>query len=372
MNIDKKPTVCICGGGGLGHVIAATLANKGFKVNLLTSQPTSWNGLVEAVDPQGRHITGKLSRVADNPQELIPDSDLILLCLPGFLIQDTLCQIRSYLRSGAIVGSVVSSTGFFIMAQQSLPAHIGLFGFQRVPYIARVGEYGKTGQLLGYKKELRVAFKGIDDPIPLQQQLAAMFDLPIIVQKNFLEATLTNSNPILHPTRLYRLFGKYKSGTVYPKHYFFYDDWDDDTSKLLIGCDEEFQRTLDALPIVLDKVPTLLDYYESKDAQSLTKKIRSIQAFKGIKVAMLSQEQGYVPDFSNRYFQEDFPYGLLIIKSLAHLLNVKTPQIDTIIHWGQEMMGKEYLVNNRLEGQDIASSAALTPEILTSFITNTV
>ena len=29
-------TICICGGGGLGHTIAASLNHNGYQVNLLT------------------------------------------------------------------------------------------------------------------------------------------------------------------------------------------------------------------------------------------------------------------------------------------------------------------------------------------------
>ena len=31
--------ICICGGGGLGHVIAGVAAHKGFNVSILTRHP---------------------------------------------------------------------------------------------------------------------------------------------------------------------------------------------------------------------------------------------------------------------------------------------------------------------------------------------
>lgn len=35
--------ICICGGGGLGHVIAGVAAHKGFNVSILTRHPDQWN-----------------------------------------------------------------------------------------------------------------------------------------------------------------------------------------------------------------------------------------------------------------------------------------------------------------------------------------
>ena len=35
--------ICICGGGGLGHVIAGVAAHKGLNVNDLPRPPDLWN-----------------------------------------------------------------------------------------------------------------------------------------------------------------------------------------------------------------------------------------------------------------------------------------------------------------------------------------
>ena len=46
-------TICICGGGSLGHVIAGWLSAKGkAKVNILTGRPESWGNSVIVETPQ--------------------------------------------------------------------------------------------------------------------------------------------------------------------------------------------------------------------------------------------------------------------------------------------------------------------------------
>ena len=67
------------------------------------------------------------------------------------------------MKRESIVGSIVSSTGFFIFAHEIFGDKAPLFGFQRVPFISRSKEYGKIGQLLGYKKSLNVAIENYED-----------------------------------------------------------------------------------------------------------------------------------------------------------------------------------------------------------------
>lgn len=239
-------TVCICGGGNLGHVIAATLASsQNYIVNILTNRPQSWRQELTVELPDGTRQKGKINMISNCPADVVSKADIVLLCLPGFLIRQTIGSILPYLQQGAALGSVVSSTGFFFEAMEKVPSSVCLFGFQRVPYIARTIKYGHSATILGYKQLLKV------------------------------------------------------------------------------------------LPVKPDSIPTVLDYYESHDAESLAAKLRSITAFKGIKAPMKQIENGYIPDFGSRYFTEDFPYGLNIIRTLAEEKNTDKTVIDMVFNWGK-------------------------------------
>ena len=301
-------TICICGGGSLGHTIAASASNRGYRVNLLTGHPEKWSNHLDVTDCRGQVIHGTIHQASNRPEEVIPSSDVILLCVPGYMIEPVLRQIAPFVGPQQEIGSVVSSSGFFWMARHLLGEGKRLFGFQRVPFISRVTRYGQAADLKGYKSSLKIGGNRHSD----LQGLAG-----------------------------------------------FFKEWDDFSSKVLIECDEEFQAMLRALPVRQEEIPSLLSYYESTDEVSLTRKIRSIVAFKGIKMCMTPHEKGYVVDYSNRYFTEDIPYGLLIIKSLGALLGQPTPMIDQVIRWTQRRMGREYLTDTGLNGRDIAQSAVL-------------
>jgi hypothetical protein len=333
--------ICICGGGNLGHVVAGFLAaHADAEVSLLTRHPERWQQQLSISTPDGTTLQGRLSRISSNPQEVVRLADIVLLCLPGFSIREELQLISPYLSPQTAVGSIVCSTGFFFEAFKLLPPQTPLFGFQRVPFISRIKEYGRSANLLGYKPSLHIAIEQTDRKEALCATMQQLFRVPVLLLKSYYEVSLTNSNPLLHPARLYTLWSHWHEGIVYPEESLFYEQWTDEASALLIQMDEEFQQLLCALPVTKGSIPTILDYYESTDAPSLTRKLRSIQAFKGIKAPMKQVAGGYVPDFGSRYFTEDFPYGLQIIQHQAQEHHVATPVIDRVLSWGLPQVAK--------------------------------
>lgn len=327
--------ICICGGGSLGHVVAGYLAaTKLVKVNVLTQRPERWSREIVVDTPDGRVLHGGLNVVSSDPAEALSGVDVVLLCLPGFAIRDELIKIRPYLNKDTYVGSVFSSTGFFFEAMKLLGDDLPLWGFQRVPFIARTEEYGHSAHLLGYKSAHNIAVERCDDKEGFRALIESLFDAPVTLLSNYYEASLTNSNPLLHTSRLYTMFGGENEGRVFPRMILFYEEWTVEAAQLLIDMDEEFFTILKYLPVSEGYLPRILDYYESHDAESLARKLSSIQGFKGITSPMKETAEGWAPDFASRYFTEDFPYGLRYIWELAHQLNVDVPYIDKVYNWG--------------------------------------
>ncbi len=326
--------ICICGGGSLGHVCAGVLSScNDMEVSILSGHPGQWHTTIAITDLNGKSYLGRIAKVSADACEVAKNQDIILLCVPGYLIEETLTKIKPYVGEAA-VGSVVSSTGFFFFAHEILETKAKLFGFQRVPYIARVKEYGSSALLLGYKSSLSVATENIADSESFAQTLSELFGTPTTLLSSFYEAALTNSNPILHTGRLYTMF-KGRENDVFNHNILFYSEWTDEASQMLIDMDREFFLLLEKLGI--DSIPTLLDYYESHDAASLTRKIVSIPAFKNITSPMRETDGGWTADFSSRYFTEDFPFGLKFIYDLCKLHNIPSPVIDKVYAWGMEV-----------------------------------
>lgn len=327
--------ICICGGGSLGHVCAGFLSSQpSVQVNIYTQQPDKWSNEIIVTDPDCKAYHGHINRISNSVDQVLENCDIVLLCLPGFAIRETLLQIKPYIGN-ACVGSIVCSTGFFFTAHEVLGNNVKLFGFQRTPFIARLTEYGHAANLLGYKPRIAIAVENISDKESFRAQIEQLFNVPTVLLDSFYEVSLTNSNPILHTGRLYSMWKDW-NGEIFDHNILFYKEWTDEASQILIDMDSEFMNLLDTLPVTKGSIPSLLEYYESTDAHSLCSKIQSIQAFQSILSPMKQVNGGWVPNFSSRYFTEDFPYGLSFIKKLAIENHVQTPVIDKVYNWGMD------------------------------------
>lgn len=330
--------ICICGGGNLGHVVSGYLGSKpNVTVGILTRHPESWSQQLEIRLPNKSVVNGELKLVTNNPSEIIPQADIVLLCLPGMFIRSEIEEIIPYLRPTTVVGSIVSSTGFFFQTHELIPSQ-PTFGFQRVPFIARTRTYGHKADLLGFKSSLNVVIENYDDVEALRSTLENLFDTPVKLLDNFYEVSLSNSNPLLHTSRLYTMWKDWHEGIFYPKQSLFYEDWTVDASQLYIEMDNEFQQLLQALGIKKGAIPPVLEYYESHDADSLCEKIRNISAFKGIASPMIKSSYGWAPDTHSRYFTEDFGYGLKFIYQLAKAKKISSQHIDNVYEWGNRIV----------------------------------
>lgn len=333
--------ICICGGGGLGHTCGAVLSSiEGVSVSLFTKHPEAWQSTFYVDDPNGKIFQGHFATISDQAQDVIPQADIVLLCLPAYLIEQTLLNIKTYLSSKAIVGAVVGNTGFFLLAHKILSSTQGLFAFQRVPYISRVEEYGQSAHLLGYKEELLVALENIPQPESFTRELSYLFLTPVNMVDSFYEVTLSNSNPILHTGRLYSLWKDW-DGTPYSTNPLFYWDWTDEASELEIRMDQELFALLHILGVGTRHFKTLLSHYDATDASSLTAKLKSISSYANILSPMIQVPGGWIPDFTSRYFTEDFPFGLKTIHDLAHQNNIPCPNIDLVFVWGEKMIQQD-------------------------------
>jgi len=334
--MTNQKNVCICGGGSLGHVIAGWLAHKGLNVSILTRHPHSWSRQLIINTPHGE-IHGQIKSVSDNPAELIPEANVILLTVPGTANEHELNKIAPFINKSSFVGGVFCSSGFFFQANKILGAEYKLWGFQRVPFISRVEKYGYSANLLGNRDLLKIAIENTTayEKEQFRKWVEDVFESNTELLNNFYEASITNSNPILHTARLYTMFHDWNKTDKSAKNILFYEEWNEEASKLMIAMDKELFAILKHLPVDRGYLKPLLEYYESNDAASMTAKLKSIAGFKGITSPMKEVDGGWVPDYANRYFTEDFGFSLRYIWELGKKYGVLTPNIDKVYEWGK-------------------------------------
>lgn len=334
--------ITVIGAGNIGTQFAASFAAKGHDVTLFASKPERISKTLRMVDEQDNLIVeAEIKAVTSDVAQAVSDAQYIFVTHPAFMLKATADSLYPYVKEGAKIG-VIPGTGGAEFHFKNIVDDKGvqLFGLQRVPSVARLTEYGKTVCVAGYRDKLDVAAvpaKGVED---IAELLTDIFEMPCNILDSYLCVTLTPSNPILHTTRLRTEFADYKKGVVYPRNILFYEEWSDDSSKLLFACDDELQQVCAQLDrMELNAVRSLKLHYESDTPEKLTRKIRSIKSLQGLGSPMTEVEGGYIPDFSSRYFTADFPYGLAILIQVAQVAGVDVPNMKETLNWYEDITG---------------------------------
>lgn len=328
--------ISIIGAGNIGTQFAVHCAAKGFNVTIYTKNYEKISGKICIADENGE-ITkeGVISAATDNPEKAFENADIIFVTVPAFCFESVANEIEPYVKSGAYIGLIPGSGGGECAFKNFVTKGCILFGLQRVPSVARLVEYGRKVQAVGYRKNLYASSIPNKFTSDVCEILTNIFDIKCSPLPNYLNCTLIPSNPILHTTRLKTIFKDYKEGLVYDYIPLFYEEWENETSELLLKCDDEVQQICMKLKnFDLSYVKSLKEHYEAPNAQALTDKIKSIKAFKKIKTPSIELDNGkYIPDLNSRYFTSDFNFGLVILKQIALFLGINVPNMTNVLEW---------------------------------------
>ena len=334
----RTMNIAVIGGGNIGTLMAAELAYKGHNVTVYTSKAFCWGNRIEVFDSKENFLLeGNIQCCTGDIKQAVDYADMLLVTVPAQTFQDISQKLFPYVKKGQYIGIIPGSGGAEFAFTPLIEKGCILFGLQRVHSIARLKERGKSVYMLGRKKKLEVGSIPREQSEKIAAMLEEMFDIPCVALPNYLSVTLTPSNPILHTARLYAMFKDYYAGKVYDRNILFYEEWNDESSEVLIACDAELQALCDRVPLDLKNVKSLCDYYESYTPYAMTMKIKGIEAFKGLTSPMKCIGEEWIPDFESRYFTADFSYGLKVIKDLCELFAVEAGNITKIWDWYQSV-----------------------------------
>ena len=298
----------------------------------------------------------------------------VLMSFLLLTLDKTFDNIAPYVKDGAYIGVIPGFGGCEFYANDRFDKSVTLFGFQRVPYIVRMLEYGKISNLTSRKSQLIIGTIPSSKTNDVCDLIENLLHVSCISVSSYLSVTLTPSNPILHTARVYDLFCDAYTDTIYAENPKFYAEWTLRASETLLAMDAELQELCHSIEeLDLSSVISLKIHYESETPDALTKKMQSIVSLKDMTSPMYPVENGYKPDLQSRYFIEDFPFGLCIIKGFCEIYRLNTPVIDKVLKWYETFADVEYFVNDKFEGRDLKYTAIpqnfgiMTPEDVVSF-----
>jgi len=373
--------VCIVGGGNAAHALAALLPSRGFRTvwyapfedeaKRINSQLARYKTISATFAPHNTpngEVQGRPLIVSADAQDVIPSSDVLLLPVPSFAYSPLLRQMKDHLRPGTFVGVTPGQGGFDWIAQEilgsTLFSQITVFAILPMPFNCRTTEFGHSVAVQTYKRHYRI---GVVPEVRKEEALAinrALFGHTEFIG-HFINCTLYPINAIIHPQRLYRLCKDWTpDGPPLKENPFFYEHMDEESTSYMDQVNKELIEVCERLTALgmEAKVPHIFEFlswvYPEVKAKNLVEIFASNDAYKGFRCPFKRVDGGWVPDFENRYFTEDIPCGLCIYKGVADIVNVPTPMMDRVLTWAQEHMGKEYLVEGRLQGKDVGETTA--------------
>jgi hypothetical protein len=376
------PRLTICGGGNAAHVLIALAAKVGWEVDVFAPLADEAERLRVGITVGGgitarfasESIVGCPHHVSADPAEVIPESDVILLALPAFAHGPILEAIAGFIKPNASLGAVPARSGFDFQACSLLNERglsLRIFGLQTLPWACRIALYGQIVDILGTKAEATFAISPADESSDWARQLSTLFGLELVAVDSFLTLTLANTGQLIHPGIMYGLAHDNESKTVGQNEIpLFYQGVDPSTAELLQAMSDEVQAVTSELAVRLPdfKANEVLPIYDwllraypnhISDGSTLQRAFNTNQAYAGLRIPTRSiGPDTFVVDYTARYLSEDVPYGLVVIRGIAELVDVRTPTIDKVIVWAQTRLGKQYMANGTLSGPDLAETRA--------------
>lgn len=350
--------VCVVGGGHIGTTLAVYLKhyNPVNKVSLYTRRPEEFNDIIKCNDwERALSFEERIDCISSNPSVAAKNADIIFIALPHFAVEKAFKDIAEHVSNTAFVGVIPGGGGCEFYFGKYFNESKSLFGFQRVPFTAKLERYGEETNLKSWKP---FSVVGTQKSNRVKQVCDIIEDcgLKTKMAENYLSIALTPTNPILHTSRTYEIFSAYNKDHVFKDKCKFYVGWTDEASKTMLAMDQELHSVLERITeLDTSAIRPLTEHYEAPTIQKMTEKINSIATFQTVYAPMkrTNGDNGFVADLTSRMFIEDFPWGLAIIRSYAEIIGTKAPVMNKLLRWYADYIGLNWYNNERFSGIDL-------------------
>lgn len=224
---DKK--VAILGAGNIGIYLCALYRSKGYDVTLFTDKKFTSNN-IKVITSEGLLYDENIN---------ISDSKTIedfTSCIITYPVQVLRKRLSLYSISKDIDLYYIIGEGNVKSLFEGYSNRIAIF--TRVPVISRLIDNNNVKVSIK-DQELICTTLNCKDEYEIQKHLDEIFHSKMIYCPDYRVATLTPTNQVIHTSRLYNLF---KDSTYTNLDKYFYADWTEEDSKLLIEMSDDIHR----------------------------------------------------------------------------------------------------------------------------------
>lgn len=335
----KKITIIGVGNGAFA--VAADLTLRGYEITLYADEKHKRhiNELLKTkiITLISSTKTGEanLYKVTTNLKEAIDGADLIMPVLPSYALKGFAQEIAPYLKKGDKIALAPGSTGGALIVAKTLHEigkvdGVKIAEMHTLPYACRKTSPTSVKILLECKKLYFASF-----PAKYNQE---MYDLvkplypAIELVKDVLESSLNNGNPVSHPAPVVLNAGKIEY--FEEDHYHYREGITPSVARVIEKIDIERQEICKKFGYIPIDVKDRLDVmgYAPK-RENLYESYRDSETFSGLKGPN---------DLNSRYLTEDTPCSLVALSSIADLIDVETPVMDSVITLASALKDENY------------------------------
>lgn len=356
--------ICIIGSGHIGTTLACYFKhyNSRAHVSLYTRHPERFTGTIKCNDIEKKiSYIEHIDCVSNDPYKVGKDADIVFIALPHFAVEKAFQDIAPYVSQKAFIGVLPGGGGCEFFFNKYFDRDKTLFGFQRVPFTAKLVDYGKETNLKSWKPYSVVGTQR-SDRIDTTCEIIEKCGLKTKPANNYLSIALTPTNPILHTSRTYDIFRNYDRDHVFDDRFKYYVGWTDHASETMLTMDEELHTLLNNISeIDTSIILPLTEHYEAPTIKAMTEKINSIQTFQSVYAPLVQVDNGngFVADTTSRMFTEDFPWGLAIFRSYFEIIGIKAHMMDIVLSWYAKYMGYDWYIDGKFCGKDLKNTGIL-------------
>lgn len=323
-----------------------------------------------------KQIKAGPSIVTKDPAKCAPGCDIIALVVPAFAHTQYIEALKPYIKPGTIIAGLPGQTGFefsVLGLLGDLARECTVLNFESLPWVSRLKTFGQEGEILSQKLALNGSSnmgKVISPERANAMLQKTMGQYPVLnLQGHMLGTSLMNVNAYIHPSILYGQWHDW-DGKPVDENPLFYQGLSEESAAILSGVSDEVMATTKEIikqkpEMDLSNVCHIYDYYmrvfgeDVADKTNLYTVLRSNKAYIGLRHPCKQTPEGkFYPDYEHRYITEDIPFGLVALRGISEIVGVQTPVFDKLIQWAEKVSGKEYLVDGKIKGKDVADSRA--------------
>lgn len=333
--------ISILGAGNGGQALAGHLASLGYEIVLFEHPEFIRNvekiQITKQIKLSGHlDLTGEIERLTSDPEEAVSGADIIYFAAPAFAQRPILEMAAPYLENGQTIvlipGNFGSLTFSKWLSDNNYDIDISIIETDTLPYACRMVEPGNI-DIWGMKEYISAAALPSTSTEKSLEDISAAFPVPLVKAPNVIAIGLYNTNMILHCPTMVMNAGRIETSNG--NFSFYKDGMSPSVCKVMEEMDQERIAVGKALGIPLLSTEDDMKQIYGLEGNSLREVILNNPVY-------CNHGMDAPKKLLHRYLEEDVPFLLVPVSSMADKLKIPAPAINNIIYLAGVINGTDY------------------------------